>query len=400
MLSKPRNVPHVVSVGVDLDPTRGTPSELIQVWDDFGHVEAAAASDGSIRVSIVQASWYEEESTNEGIPCHFVREPKPTVGLPGGRVVRMLPLRLCARVRELAPDIVHFSGLGFSRELWALRAAIPRVPIVAQAHSDAMPDGWRRWYFRWGVEGLDAAIFCARQQGELFKRSGLIPGRLPLFEVIEVSTLFKPGDQRAARAQTGLDGDPCLFWLGNLDANKDPLMVLDAVAFSVASLPDLRLHMAFRHAALLEAVRARISSDPKLSGRVVLIGELPHCTVEKHLQAADFLVQGSHREGSGFGIIEALACGTTPLVTDIPSFRRITGHGRHGALIPVGDSGALAREIVSWSGRDRAVLRQSAREQFDRELSYGAVGRQLRETYAQVMAHRRGSSSKSVDSHR
>ena len=138
MLSKPRNVPHVVSVGVDLDPTRGTPSELIQVWDDFGgHLpQAAAASNRNIRASIVQASWYEEESTNEGIPCHFVRENQgPPVGLPGGRVVRMLPLRLCARVRELAPDIVHFSGLGFSRELWALRAAIPRVPIVAQAHA-------------------------------------------------------------------------------------------------------------------------------------------------------------------------------------------------------------------------------------------------------------------------
>jgi glycosyltransferase involved in cell wall biosynthesis len=399
MLSNPRNAPHVVSVGVDLEPTSGTPSELIRVWDDFAHVEAAAAVDGSIRVSIVQASWYEEERRVEGVPCHFVREPKPTVRLPGGRAVRMLPLRLCARVRELAPDIIHFSGLGFSREVWALRAAIPGVPIIAQAHSDAMPDGWRRWYFRWGVEGLDAAIFCAREQGELFKRRGLVPRGLPLFEVIEVSTLFRPGDQRAARTQTGLDGDPCLFWLGNLDGNKDPLMVLDAVAFSAASLPDLRLHMAFRHAALLDAVRQRVSSDPTLSGRVALIGELPHSAVEKHLQAADFLVQGSHREGSGFGIIEALACGTTPLVTDIPSFRRITEQGRHGALIPAGDSRAMAREIVSWSGRDRAALRRSAREQFERELSYGAVGRQLRETYAQVRALRRGTRPKSARLH-
>ena len=48
MLDKPRNAPHVVVVGVDLDPTRETPSELIKGWDDFGHLEAAAAGDGRL----------------------------------------------------------------------------------------------------------------------------------------------------------------------------------------------------------------------------------------------------------------------------------------------------------------------------------------------------------------
>jgi glycosyltransferase involved in cell wall biosynthesis len=388
MRDNPSEAPHVVVVGVDLDHARRTPSELVPFWDDFGHLEAAAAGHGCLRVSIVQASWYDEQREVQGVQCHFVRETKPTVRLPGGRVVRMIPLRLCARVRELRPDIVHFNGLGFSRDLWALRAVLPRVPIVAQAHSDSIPSGLLRWYFRLGIEGIDAAMFCARAQGELFKKRGLLPRALPIFEVIEVSTLFEPGEQRSARAKTGLGGDPCLFWLGNLDSNKDPLMVLDAVALSSTYLPELRLYMAFHHASLVGAVRERVSSDPSLAGRVVLIGELPHNAVETHLQAADFLVQGSHREGAGFGVIEALACGTTPLVTDIPSFRRITDGGRYGALVPVGDSIALAREILAWSRRDRASLRRDARDHFERELSYGAMGRQLRETYAQVMALR------------
>lgn len=388
MLDDPYKAPHVVFVGVDLDPTRRTPSELVPFWDDFGHLEAAAGGDGRLRVSIVQASWYDEQREVEGVPCHFVRETMQTMRLPGGRVVRFLPIRLCARVRELAPDIVHFNGLGFSRELRILRAFLPRVPVVAQAHTSAMPVGWRRRYFRWGADAIDAAMFCTRAQAEPFQRSGLLPDALPIFEVLEVSTLFETGDQSEARAETGLDGDPCLFWLGNLDTNKDPLMVLDAVAVAATSLPRLRLHVAFRHTALLDAVRERISSNPALAGRVVLIGELPHRAVETHLRAADFLVQGSHREAAGFGILEALACGTTPLVTDIPSFRRITDQGRCGALVPAGDSIALAREIVAWSRRDRPALRRGARDHFERELSYDAVGRQLREAYARVIALR------------
>lgn len=377
---------HVVVVGVDLDPLQRTPSELMRVWDEFGRAEAASMDDGRFRVSFVQASWYEDRQRIEGMPCYFVRETKPALRLPRGRFVRALPLRLSALVRGLNPDLVHFNGLGFSRELWVLRAALPRVPIVARAHSTIMPEGWRRWYFRWGTAALDAAIFCALAQGEPFKRRGLLPLALPLFEVIEGSTGFEPGDQRAARAQSGLDGDPCLFWLGNLDTNKDPLMVLDAVSASVELLPKLRLYMAFLQSPLLDPVRRRIATDPALKDRVTLLGQLPHEAIETNLRAADFLVQGSHRESAGFGIIESLACGTTPLVTNIPSFRRITAEGKYGALVPPGDSNALARELVAWSHRDRASLRRAARAHFERELSFSAVGRQLKETYVQVIA--------------
>jgi glycosyltransferase involved in cell wall biosynthesis len=279
-------------------------------------------------------------------------------------------------------------GLGFSRETWILRAVLPGIPLVGQAHSATLPKGWRRWHFRWGAGALDATLFCALEQGEFFKQHGLLPAAQPILEVIEVSTLFGPGDRLAARAASGLEGDPCLFWLGNLDANKDPLMVLDAVAEAAVTLPNLRLYMCFLHGPLLPQVRERICVDPALTARVTLLGTLPGPLVETYLRAADFVVQASHREGSGYGIIEALACGTTPLVTDIPSFRRITGNGQYGALVPTDDRQALAREIVVWSRRDRAALRRGAREQFERELSYDAIGRQLREAYVRAVATR------------
>ena len=388
MLDKTSRAPHVVMVGVDIDPMPQTPVALIRDWDDFGHLEAAAAGDGHFRVSIVQSSWCDERREVDGIPCHFVRESKPIVRLPNGRGVRPLPMRLCARIRGLAPDLVHFNGLGFSRELRLLRAFLPKVPVVAQAHTSAMPTGWKRWYFRWGVEGIDAALFCAHAQAQLFKNSRLLPAELPVFEAVEASSLFNSGDQHEAREATGLHGDPCLFWLGNLDANKDPIMVLDAVALAAFALPRLRLYMCFRHDSLLRAVRKRISSNPVLAERVELMGKLPHPAIEAHLRAADFFVQGSHREAAGIGVIEALACGTTPLVTDIPSFRWITDHGRYGALVQPGDSNALARAIVAWSQRTRATLRREARARFESHLSFDAMGRQLRDAYAQIMALR------------
>ena len=134
----------------------------------------------------------------------------------------------------------------------------------------------------------------------------------------------------------------------------------------------------------VEAVRRRIASDPALGPRVQLLGEVPHAEIEPYYRAADFLVQASHAEGSGGALIDALACGTTPLVTDIPSFRRITGDGACGALVPVDNATALADALRDWGRRDRRTLRRQAREHFERDLSFDAIGRQLCAAYEAV----------------
>jgi glycosyltransferase involved in cell wall biosynthesis len=353
-------------------------------WRNFGHTAAAAQRAGA-RVTMVQAAWEDAEVQVEGVLCRFVREQgDPFFRLPGGRTVRRRPRRLLERLSALAPELIHFEGLVLPRELRALAAALPGVPILAQDHGTKCPRGWRRRWYRWGFAPLAGVAFTARSQAEPFIEADILRPQIPIFEVVELSSLFTPGDQRAARLAAGLEGDPCLLWAGNLDANKDPLTVLAAVAELAFAFPNLRLYMCYRHAPLLDAVRARIATDPALSTRVRLLGEVPYSHIEMHYRAADFLVQASHAEGSGGALIDALACGTTPLVTDIASFRRITGNGEFGALVPVDDAPAMAAAIRHWSGRERATLRRRAREHFEHDLSFDAIGRQLSAAYDAV----------------
>ncbi|HUL01635.1 MAG TPA: glycosyltransferase family 4 protein [Gemmatimonadales bacterium] len=370
-----------------LDPAGRTPDELLRDgWRDFGRTAAAARRAGA-QVTMIQAAWQDGDGEFDGVPCFFVAEPgQPLIRLPGGRAILRRPRRLLERVRALAPGLIHFDGIVYPRALRALAATVPDVPIIVQDHGTKCPRGWRRWWYRWGFAPIAGVTFTARPQIEPFTQAGVLRTDLPVFEVIEGSSPFTPGDREAARSAAGMEGDPCLLWAGNLDANKDPLMVLDAVSRAARETPGLRLYMCFRHASLLDAVHARIASDSVLVERVRLLGAVPYPKMETLLRAADFLVQASHVEGSGYVLIEALACGTTPLVTDIPSFRRITGNGRFGALTPIGDAAALAHAIRDWSRRDRAALRRGAREHFERELSFDAIGAQLYAAYTQVLS--------------
>jgi glycosyltransferase involved in cell wall biosynthesis len=108
--------------------------------------------------------------------------------------------------------------------------------------------------------------------------------------------------------------------------------------------------------------------------------------MEARYRAADFFVQTSHREGSGYSLLEAMACAAVPLVTDIPAARRIVGDT--GSLTPVGDVDALAAAIVTWAERAREPMRRAVRARFDDVLSFDAVGRELRDAYESVAARR------------
>ena len=208
-----------------------------------------------------------------------------------------------------------------------------------------------------------------------FNGSISLPREVRLFEIPESTSTFLPGDRAAARAATGLHGDPAVLWVGHLDRNKDPLTVLEGVGEAARYLPGLHLWCCFGSAPLLGAVQARIAQDAVLRDRVHLLGRVPHEQVEQLMRAADLFVLGSHREGSSFSLIEALATGLTPVVTDIPSMRALTGNAATGALWPCGDSRALSDALQAVARRaGTADARSHARA-----LRSTAVERRYRE---------------------
>ena len=150
------------------------------------------------------------------------------------------------------------------------------------------------------------------------------------------------------------------------------------------------MYCCFGVAPLLREVQARIAQDPLLRERVHLLGRVPHERVQHLMRAADLFVLGSHREGSGFSLIEALACGLPPVVTDIPSFRSLTGAGAVGALWPCGDPRALCAALLSVAAHVGPAGRATVRTHFEHELSFDALGLKLAAMYQDMVA-RKGS---------
>jgi glycosyltransferase involved in cell wall biosynthesis len=83
-------------------------------------------------------------------------------------------------------------------------------------------------------------------------------------------------------------------------------------------------------------------------------------------------VSGSHSEGSGYALIEAMSAGVVPVVTNIPSFRAIAGDER--PRWTPGDADDFARVLLETCAADLDRLRAAAKARFNSVLSWEAIG--------------------------
>ena len=362
---------HVAQVNFLPAPADVPPEALLAQWNTLGDVADAVASAGT-RVSVLQVAPYRHRMTRGAVDYHFI----PTAPDDGGQ--RMATVLGCLDV-----DVVHANGLAFARQAHEVSRHRPDLPIVIQDHADRAPPWWRRAQWRRWYAVAAGVSFTAPELARPFTDARMFGPRTLQFSIPESSCLFTPGNREAARVETRMHGYPCLLWIGHLVPGKDPLTMLEGVARASERLPDLNVWCAFGSSPLLGQMRQRIAADRRLTGRVHLMGNVPHAHIERLMQAADIFVSASHRESSGYALLEAMACGAIPVVTDIPSFRAITGDGVVGRLWPVGDADRLADALVSVS--TGAAARRAVRARFDEELSPAMLGRRWTDAYGQVI---------------
>lgn len=108
-----------------------------------------------------------------------------------------------------------------------------------------------------------------------------------------------------------------------------------------------------------------------LVGQIHFTGFLAHQQLQSTLAAADLYVSCASSDGTSVSMLEAMAAGCVPIVTDLEVNHEWIEHGVNGLMFPVDDDRALARMIIqagsdpSWrqdvAHRNHAIITQRAR---------------------------------------
>lgn len=370
---------HLLYINPHCDKNLDDPDQLLQRYGATRLWCSAVAAQG-VEVTVWQSFPRESERELEGVRYRFRPIPRrPDRTWPGV-------------IAHLGPDVVHLDGLIAPVRLFRMLKACGAagVPAVVQDHGGRRGPGpaWRSAAALLSRPQPSALLFSAAELAAPWLGAGVFPRDTPVIEVMESSTLFQPVGQPQARAELGVDGDPLVVSVGRLNQGKDPATLLAGFTAFAGVHPKARLALVYHEAPLLRRVQRLVREALLPAGQVTFLGRLSPEKVRLALSAADIFASASLHEGSGFAALEAMACGAIPVLSDIPSFRAMTGGGRVGALFPTRDSGALGRALeitcreAERTGWDRARERTLA--WFRKELDPGALGRKAAAAYSSV----------------
>lgn len=359
------------------------PETPLEVTGRYRHVEALAValSRRHHEVLVVQALNEDRSEQRDGVQFRSVRVPhRSAARLGGGRLGLDLLARenlkgILTALDEFAPDAVHMNGVTLLQPLASISSWCSRNnrPLTVSHHGGSPGRApWLRSAHRRALSRCRAVFFTTESHAVPWMAAGVLR-RDQVVTCMEVSSTFAPADRKSARTRTGMHGAPVFVWNGRLHKGKDPLTALRGFSLIRSGWPNARLYMIYLTAEMISEVRQTIEEDKNLSGAVELLGRLPPSAVEDFLNSADFIVQSSLSEVAGYSVAEAMACGVIPVLTDIPSFRAMTGNGRYGMLFPTGNHQAMAECVLGLDLDRLTALSSDVHAHFVRALSYDTI---------------------------
>ena len=223
---------------------------------------------------------------------------------------------------------------------------------------------------------MDAYLFTSLDMATKWLDKKLIAQKGKIKEVMVGASTFKPMDASSAKSITQTKGEPVFLFVGRVDDNKDPITLIKGFALHLASHPTATLYIIFQN----EEKRVELESVIKqlsVQDRIHLLGKLAHNDLQAWYSSVDFIVSTSHAEAFGMAVAEAMSCGCFPIVTNIPSFRKLTDNGNFGILFEPGNAGQLTAALEKAAKLNLDVEREKILTYYNTHLSAEAIAEQI-----------------------
>lgn len=270
------------------------------------------------------------------------------VAPPSSRVSMLRPRALAGKIAAIAPHVVHsHSGVWYKASYAARIAGVPRV--VHTEHGRARPDPLaHRIVDAIGAQRSDFVVAVSQLLAGQLRDALRIP-REKLTVIpngVDVDVYRPHADTGRLRAELGLqDTTPIIGSIGRLEPIKGYDVMIEAFAV-LREREDSRGAVLViagegsQRPALLERIRHH-----RLEDRVFVLGWRDD-VVDLH-SAFAFFTMSSRSEGTSISLLEAMAGGLAPVVTDVGGNAAVLGDMLAHRLVPSDDPRALARAWAS-----------------------------------------------------
>jgi glycosyltransferase involved in cell wall biosynthesis len=254
--------------------------------------------------------------------------------------------RLIDRVR---PDVVHAGPIEPIARLAAEAGACPLVAVSWGFDLLRDAQGWARDRIAGTLARSDALLVDCEAAAAVSRDMGMAPDRI--FNIpwgVDLDR-FRPDPDRATRRRRlGWEGKVVVVSARSHEPQYGIDIIVDAFAAVAAAIPNLQLIVLGDGSLTPQLVAQALETGA--SGRVTFGGRVPSSELAGYLQAADIYVAASHVDGSSVTLLEAMAAGLPPVVSDIPGNREWVESGSNGLLYADGATASLRAALADLGG--------------------------------------------------
>jgi teichuronic acid biosynthesis glycosyltransferase TuaC len=238
-----------------------------------------------------------------------------------------------------------------------------------------------RKMMHWAAQRADASIGVCRALTDVLREWGLDERKIHVMRNGVDLERFAPLPQQQARQQLGLADGPVLLSVGHLIERKGHHLAVQAMPGVLERHPTAQLFIVGEGEERQRLLR--MVEQLGLQARVRLVGAVPNEKMGVWYSAADALVLASSREGWANVLLEAMACGTPVVASDIWGTPEVVAAPVAGRLVAQRTGAAFAHSLLALLAQapDRAAVRRYAEG-----FGWGETSRRQLELFSRLAA--------------
>jgi glycosyltransferase involved in cell wall biosynthesis len=138
---------------------------------------------------------------------------------------------------------------------------------------------------------------------------------------------------KSLKDRLGIRGSPVVLSTRNFKPLYNIKTIINAIPYVRKEVPDVRF--VFLGSGPQEEELRRLATTLKVEDTCLFIGSIQHKDIFEFLGISDVFVSLAASDSTPVSLLEAMACGVPPVVSDLPSIREWIRDGWNGSLIPI-----------------------------------------------------------------
>lgn len=219
-------------------------------------------------------------------------------------------------------------------------------PIIVTIHGSDLRmamdrPGLIRKLFLFACKKADYITCVSEVQKKEMEEMGLLGKKISVFPMGIETRFLDAGKDRKNRLR---NEPPIVVSNRNLLPIYNVSLLIRSIPFILQEEPEVKFLIAGDGPEKIHLEKE--SENLGVSSSVQFLGQIPHDKMPQFLLNSDIYISTSLYDGTSVSLLEAMATGAFPVVTDIPANQQWIKDGENGFLIPQNSEAILATKVI------------------------------------------------------